>query len=287
MGQPEWSLGVEPADDSVPKFGKTLNGSILVPFPVESCLSGVAPGSSDEVVQKFWYRLTFDAQTMNGSKTLLHFGAVDWQSTIYLNGEMLGGNTGGYNGFSFEVELMERNNELLVYVYDPSDAGSQPNGKQRISAISQPGGDTYTPSSGIWQTVWMESVPSAYVKDVKIDQSDALGGILKVAVTTNVDSSENPIGVQVFDGATQVGEGVAYASGEIVSLKIENPRLWSPGDPFLYDVYISMRDDEVVAYAGLRTYAAETSSKGYTRAKLNGNFTFFAGFLRKARWIKR
>ena len=137
-------------------------------------------------------------------------------------------------------------------MYDPSDLGSQPNGKQRVSAISNPGGDTYTPSSGIWQTVWMESVPPTYIESVNIDQSDA-SGILKVAVNTNVDL-EDPIVVKVFEGVEQVAEGVAYSSGEIVSLKIPNPRPWSPDDPFLYDVRVEAGEDEIIAYAGIRTY---------------------------------
>lgn len=154
---------------SAQKLGKTLASSILVPFPVESCLSGVAPNSSDNIVMKMWYRITFDApalETMDGSHLQLNFGAIDWNSTVYLNRKMLGNHVGGYDGFSFTIDpsaLNPSGNELIVYVYDPSDTGSQPNGKQRISAISQPGGDTYTPSSGIWQTVWIESVPDVCV----------------------------------------------------------------------------------------------------------------------------
>ena len=108
-----------------PPFGKTLAGSILVPFPVESCLSGVAPNSSKAIVKSMWYRLTFDAKRAAAHATLLHFGAVDWQATVFLNGKQIGNNTGGYNGFDFDISsgVKASGNELLVYVYDPSDSG--------------------------------------------------------------------------------------------------------------------------------------------------------------------
>jgi hypothetical protein len=145
----------EPAMDKTPPIGKTLSGSILVPFPVESCLSGVAPAKSADIVKQMWYRLTFDAtrhssESVTGGKTLLHFGAIDWQSAVYLNGKLLGNHTGGYDGFDYDVSdsIKTTGNELLVYAFDPSDGGVQPNGKQKISAIDNPGGDTYTPSSG-------------------------------------------------------------------------------------------------------------------------------------------
>ena len=141
-----------------PPFQKELNRSILVPFPVESCLSGAPQAqSSDQIVQHMFYRLLFDQNKDFSSSTILHFGAVDWQSSVFLNGVLLGNNTGGYNGFSFDIteHLKPSKNELIVYVFDPSDSGDQPNGKQRLSATNSPGGDTYTPSSGIWQTVWM------------------------------------------------------------------------------------------------------------------------------------
>ncbi|CAE8719979.1 unnamed protein product, partial [Polarella glacialis] len=169
-----------------PEFGKALSSSILVPFPVESCLSGVAPRKSADVVQRMWYR-------SDGSKTLLHFGAVDWQTTVYLNKVKLGNHTGGYDGFSFDISehVLAQGNELLVWVYDPTETGSQPHGKQFISRISDPATDEYTPSSGIWQTVWLESVPdSSYVRSLKIDQAS-------LSTVTVTDAQ----GVQVASGS--------------------------------------------------------------------------------------
>jgi len=262
---------------SPPPFGQTLSGSILVPFPVESCLSGVAPGSSADIVMSMWYRLTFDAT--QAPHTLLHFGAIDWQSTVYLNGKKLGNHTGGYDGFNFDVTsgLKATGNELLVYVFDPSDTGKQPNGKQRISAISSPGGDTYTPSSGIWQTVWLEAAPATYIESLIINQASATA----VTIQTNVaGGGSTTVSYTVKDASgTSVASGSA-TSGTNVTLKIPNAKLWSPASPYLYDVEISVAagTDSVLSYFGLRTFKLGDGPKG-KRPLLNGEFTFMAGFL--------
>ena len=272
----EW----EPASDETPQFGKALNGSILVPFPVESCLSGVAPASSADIVKGMWYRLTFDAATANGANTLLHFGAVDWQTHVYLNGQSLGNHTGGYDGFDFDVTsaLKPTGNELLVYVYDPSDSGAQPNGKQRISAIDNPGGDTYTPSSGIWQTVWLEAVPATYIQKLKIDQASTTA--VKVTATTNLASD---VKFEVVDKAGKTVATASGASGTVVSITVPSARVWSPFDPYLYDLKVSTSGDSVTAYFGLRTFVLGDGPKG-KRPLLNGNFTFLAGFLDQSWW---
>jgi hypothetical protein len=149
-----------------PPFGHTLSENILVPFPVESCLSGIG-----ETYKYLWYRLVFNRPSgFSSGKILIHFGAVDWQSSVWINQQFIGNHTGGYDHFSYDITnaISATNNELIVYVYDPSDDGYQPNGKQRISAINNPGGDTYTPSSGIWQTVWLENVPTEYISNIRI-----------------------------------------------------------------------------------------------------------------------
>ena len=279
----EW----EPASaGNAPQFGKALNGSILVPFPVEACLSGVAPVSSAAYQDKMFYRLVFDAAdgSSSGSKTLLHFGAIDWQSSVYLNGALLGNHTGGYDGFSFEVALQPTGNELLVYAFDPSDQGDQPNGKQRISAISSPGGDTYTPSSGIWQTVWLEQVPAEFIESLKIDQASTSA----VTVTARVPNFMSGTSVRyvVTDAA---GRTVASAAGASnagpVTIKIPAPQLlWSPTAPHLYDLTVTLSSgDAVTSYFGLRTFALGEGPKG-KRPLLNGNFTFLAGFLDQSWW---
>jgi beta-galactosidase/beta-glucuronidase len=255
---------------------------------VEACLSGVAPVSSAAYQDKMFYRLVFDAaadaDTDGSGKTLLHFGAVDWQSSVYLNGALLGNHTGGYDGFSFEVALKPAGNELLVYAFDPSDQGDQPNGKQRISAISSPGGDTYTPSSGIWQTVWLEQVPAEFIESLKIDQASTS----VVTVTARVPNFMSGTSVRyvVTDAA---GRTVASATGASnagpVTIAIPAPQLlWSPAAPHLYDLTVTLSSgDAVTSYFGLRTFALGEGPKG-KRPLLNGNFTFLAGFLDQSWW---
>ena len=264
-----------------PPFGKPLSGSILVPFPVESCLSGVAPNSSAAMVKSssMWYRLTFNAKVTAGHATLLHFGAVDWRSTGFLNGQQIGNNTGGYNGFDYDITggVKPSGNELLVFVFDPSDGGEQPNGKQRISAIDNPGGDTYTSSSGIWQTVWLEEAPADYIKDIKIDQAST------TAVTVTVESTGSaPVTFTVMDA----GKSVATASGTAgtkIGITVPSPKLWSTTSPHLYDLEVKVGADTVTAYFGLRTYKLGDGPKG-KRPLLNGKFTFAAGFLDQSWW---
>ncbi len=233
-----------------PPFGRTLNGTILVPFPVESCLSGVG-----QTYQYMWYRLLFD--TPHGfslPRTLLHFGAVDWQTQVWVNQVPVGNHTGGFDRFQFEASgaLHPTGNELLVFVYDPSDEGFQPNGKQRISAITNPGGDTYSPSSGIWQTVWLENVPQSYIAGL-----DLLADTRRLTLTVNVDGTALgvPFAFSVLDGGAPVlsGSGV---TGQPLTAHVPSPKLWDPEHPFLYNLVVSVQDagaDSVESYFGMRS----------------------------------
>lgn len=272
-----------------PPFGKTLNGSILVPFPVESCLSGVAPQSSDEIVENMFYRLNFytkDLPQSDNGRLLLHFGAIEWQSEVFLNGKSLGNHTGGYDGFSFDITNEVNNhdsNELLVYAHDPSDSGHQPNGKQRISAISSPGGDTYTPSSGIWQTVWLETVAETYVQDMHINQAS----LTQVEVSVDLIGSKatvTSVKYEVLDSdAKTVLASAIGTNGQVVTIKVPSPKLWSPDSPYLYDLRITAGNDAVMAYFGLRTFVLDSSS-GKMRPMLNSKPIFLAGFLDQSFW---
>jgi hypothetical protein len=288
-----------------PPFGRALNGSILVPFPVESCLSGVAPNSSAEIVQHMWYRLPFTTNSTihdGGDRTLLHFGAIDWQSTVYLNGKQLlntdvqMNHTGGYSGISFDItEDLGRANELLVYAYDPSDNGAQPNGKQRISAIDKPGGDRYTPSSGIWQTVWLESVPGdAYVSSIDINQA-SMDTVTVAATVTGACHGSGCVKYEVLsDDGTTILASASGGSSAWLNIKVPAPaKTWSPTSPHLYGLRVTTSADTVLSYFGLRTFALSgQSGQGTTtstaakprRPLLNGNFTFLAGFLDQSWW---
>ena len=274
----EW----EPALSDVPSFGVQLSKSILVPFPVESCLSGVAPQKSADIVKTMWYRLSFDYEApASKSKILLHFGAVDWQSYVYMNGHLLGSHTGGYDGFSFDVttDLKAQGNELLIYVFDPSDEGAQPNGKQRISAIDRPGGDQYTPSSGIWQTVWLEPVPESYISSVSINQAS-----VDTLTVTAVVEGGGDVDFAVFDGATEIVSKKGL-SGSPVQISIPvAAKLWSPESPHLYDLKISSADDSAISYFGLRTFTVVRDGTSPAKPLLNNEVQFLAGFLDQSWW---
>jgi hypothetical protein len=163
--------------DAPPPFGVSLPSSILVPFPPESCLSGLGafnswPMSTPDFSLS-WYRVVFDSplpSPMAGTSTLLHFGACDWNCSVWLNRKFLGNHIGGYDGFTFDVTavLGASGNELIVLAFDPTEKGDQPAGKQLTKAILTPAGDKYTPSSGIWQTVWLETAPAVHVAGLKV-----------------------------------------------------------------------------------------------------------------------
>ncbi len=239
--------------DPIP-FGRTLNQTILVPFPLESCLSGAF--SWPTYSKWMFYRLLFDAPFAAGNSTLLHFGAVDWNATVYLNGQMLANHIGGYAGIDIDItpSIQASNNELIVAVYDPSDEGYQPNGKQRISAITNPGGDTYTPSSGIWQTVWLESVPTFHVSNLRV-RGDMTNLYLTVFTEPNVPGS---VSATVSFGGSVVTTFSGDTFTEIV-VPIPNPKLWGPGQGNLYDLAISVTEpstgnvDSVDSYFGMRS----------------------------------
>lgn len=241
----EFQLG-DGFNEPVP-FGKTLNQTILVPFPLEACLSGAFQWP---LYSKFlWYRLLFDAPCTLGD-TLLHFGAVDWNTTVYFNGANIGNHLGGYDAFSFDITnaLKPTNNELIVAVYDPSDDGYQVNGKQRISAIPSPGGDTYTPSSGIWQTVWTECVPPARITGLRFDAD-----LTTLYLNVSANAAGNVNGTVSFAGAV-----VTTFSGSANSqfdVPIPSPQLWHPNTPNLYDLSVTFAGvDTVGSYFGMRTF---------------------------------
>jgi hypothetical protein len=163
--------------DEPPPFGKPLQQSILVPFPPESCLSGLGafqdwPNSTPNFTLS-WYRTVFDSPLPPPEEnytTLLHFGACDWNCSVWLNHHYLGTHIGGYDSFSFDVtsSLVLSGNELIVLAYDPTERGNQPVGKQTTTAILSPAGDHYAPSSGIWQTVWIEAIPTIHVDALQV-----------------------------------------------------------------------------------------------------------------------
>ncbi|MFO0872978.1 MAG: glycoside hydrolase family 2 TIM barrel-domain containing protein [Phycisphaerales bacterium] len=272
-----WEYAIAPGDDTI--VPTTFDGRILVPFPIESALSGVGKALAPD--QGLWYRRTFAIPSeWGGSRVLLHFGAVDWQAEVFVDGRSVGTHRGGYDPFTFDItEALAApggasraaaggagaTHALVVAVRDPSDAGGQPRGKQ----VRKPEGIWYTRSSGIWQTVWIEPVPALSIDRLRTSW-DPRAKRLSVSVATRgeVPAAPPPSGgatgqptatevrVRLLDGGATVAEGQARA-GLPVALEVAQPRLWSPDDPFLYELRVELRGasgaiDSVASYAGLR-----------------------------------
>jgi predicted amidohydrolase YtcJ len=277
-----WQLAFAKEDEE-PPHGKELGERILVPFPVESALSGVMKHSD-----RLWYRRTFRVPNAWGKKhVLLHFGAVDWEATVWVNGKKLGQHRGGYDGFSFDVTDALKDGEeqeVIVGVYDPTDRGTQPRGKQ----VLHPGGIMYTPTTGIWQTVWLERVPESYLKSITI--TPALDRITVRTVVQRSDKEDDApdIRVTVRDGK-QVVASATKVFCKSLELPIADGKLWSPESPHLYDVQIELLNndkavDSVQSYCGLRQVAVGKDDKGVTRLLLNGKPYFMVGPLDQGFW---
>lgn len=262
-----------------------FDGKILVPFAVESSLSGVAKtvGAEKELV----YRRSFDVpSSWKGKKVLLHFGAVDWKTDVWVNDVKVGSHTGGFTPFSFDITeaLQGKNNTLLVKVWDPTDKGYQPRGKQ----VSRPEGIWYTPVTGIWQTVWLEPVSESYIQDLRITP-DIDNSLLSLKALVKDATSKDLVEVKVFDGQQLVAQGKSI-NGECVQVAMpENAKLWSPESPFLYTLKVSLKQggklvDEVSSYAAMRKYSSKRDASGIVRLELNNKPLFQFGPLDQGWW---
>ena len=269
-----WDLAIVPRTSAQPQ---TWGKSILVPFPVESALSGVMERVKPE--QAVWYRRTVKVPSGWKGRTLLHFGAVDWETTVWLNGHELGTHRGGYDPFSFDLtpHLRAGSQELVVRVWDPTDTATQPRGKQ----VGNPSGIWYTPTTGIWQSVWIEPVPERAIERLQINATN-LGGNVKVRAT-------GP-GLQGLRLEATVGETKAVGPAtEPLTLKVASPQLWSPESPHLYPLVVRVFDgnrevDRVNSYFGIRSVGLVKDSGGLTRLALNGKPYFMIGPLDQGFW---
>ena len=272
------------------------DGQILVPFPVESALSGVMKRVSDQ--QRLWYHRSFKILSeWSGQRLLLHFGAVDWETTIYVNGQEIGSHRGGYDAFTFDITDALRpsgEQELVVSVWDPTDAGYQPRGKQ----VRNPNGIWYTPTTGIWQTAWLEPVPKTHVRSLRITP-DVDGSTVMIQSNVRAAGTEATVEVEILDGRKSVGKAritsqVLASSGERevsprISLKVPDAKLWSPDSPFLYGLRISLLEDgrkidEVESYFGMRKIALAKDGDGILRLFLNNQPLFQYGPLDQGFW---
>lgn len=273
-----WQYAITEKDAAMPV---QYEGQILVPFPLESALSGVKKSLLPS--QLLWYKRTLTKPDIKGNnRVLLNFGAVDWQSTVFINGKEVGGHTGGYQNFSIDVTdaLKDGSNELVVRVYDPTDEGINPHGKQ----VLHPQNIYYTPSSGIWQTVWLETVPAVAIAGLKMTP-DIDKGVMNITVNAPAGST---VELVASESGTQVSKVKGKAGVNIV-LPIKNAKLWSPENPFLYDLTIKLMKngkavDEVTSYFGMRKIAIQKDEKGQERIFLNNKYTYNLGNLDQGFW---
>lgn len=277
-----WQLAVGKPDDAIP-IGKDLPQQILVPFPAESALSGVM-----QRADRLWYRRSFEVPSdWRSGRVLLHFGAVDWESTVFVNGKRLTTHRGGYDAFWVDItEALTPSGpqELIVRVYDPTSHGNQPRGKQ----VDKPGGIYYTPSTGIWQSVWMEPVPAARIDSLLLTP-DVAGSCLRVTVKTAAGGSAK-VEATAFDGNAEAGRVTGDAGAELrLPIAKQSLKLWSPQSPHLYDLKVRLLDagkpvDEVASYFGMRTIDLAKDPQGFMRLRLNGDFLFQVGPLDQGFW---
>ncbi|HEX4265469.1 MAG TPA: glycoside hydrolase family 2 TIM barrel-domain containing protein [Verrucomicrobiae bacterium] len=265
---------------------KTTNydGDILVPFPIESALSGVGRPLDEKSV--LWYHRKFTVpESWRGERVRLHFGAVDWQARVIVNGHEIGRHRGGYDAFSFDITDQLRwtgNEEISVAVFDPTE-GDQPHGKQS----RKPEGIFYTPTSGIWETVWLEPVPKVCIDGLRLIP-DVDAETLRLNAAANSLSPLLKIEAVAYTNGQEVARVSAPANTEII-LPVRSPHLWSPEDPFLYDLRVSLLDDgkevdSVSSYFGMRKIALHKDANGVTRMALNNKFVFQIGALDQGFW---
>ena len=279
----EWEYAILPKGQAEPT---SFDGNILVPFAVESSLSGVQKEVGEK--NELWYKRTFTVpSSWKGKDILLNFGAVDWKADVFVNDILIGSHTGGFTPFSLNITPYlngKSTHKLVVRVWDPSDKGYQPRGKQ----VANPEGIWYTPVTGIWQTVWLEPVASSHITSIKaIPNID--NGVMSVTVGA---CSDSPVSDIVEVSLLDKGQVVATAKGvqgTELRLAVQNPTLWEPSNPYLYDMKVSLskngkKVDEVKSYTAFRKISAERDANGIMRMRLNNKNLFQYGPLDQGWW---
>ena len=277
-----WDYTITSKGENKPE---NYDGEILVPFPIESSLSGVRKRISKE--QELWYHKNFQIPKKWKSKEIIiHFGAVDWESELWINDINVGLHKGGYDPFSFNITPYLRkgkNQKLELRVWDPTDDGFQPRGKQ----IKNPKGIWYTPVSGIWQTVWLEPVNYKHITNIHtttdIDDSSVL-----IKLFSSYDFKDDLIEFVLKEDEKVLHKTIKKADLE-TKISFENPKLWSPESPFLYDLEIKLISkgkiiDHIETYFGMRKISIKKDVNGTRRMMLNNKEYFQFGTLDQGWW---
>ena len=290
-----WEYAITGHQDKEPDH---FEGQILVPFAVETSLSGVMRVfTADQVL---WYKRHFTASLTSDESLILHFGAVDYESHIFINGHKVGDHKGGYNRFYFDVTkflVPNKDNTLVLKVIDAT-GGGQPLGKQNLHPsgkltfskflinlsynLSIYLGTFYSSTSGIWQTVWTEKVPKTHIKGL-VTTPDVDNSAVNITVMTSVPLKN--IEIKIMDREGKVVASVANAVTDRVNhIKINSPKLWSTVDPYLYDIHVKAGNDSVTSYTGLRKMEVKKDVKGINRFHLNGKPIFMLAPLDQGFW---
>lgn len=274
-----WDYAIKPANEEMPEI---FDGKILVPFAVESALSGVGKSVGED--DALWYSREFKLpKEWKNSRIRLNFGAVDWKAEVYVDDKFVGEHKGGYAPFAFDITdslSKKKTHKLVVKVTDGTDSAFQPRGKQ----VANPNGIWYTAVTGIWQTVWMEPV-----NEVVVESYSAKADIEKSILNVRAIARGAKVGDDCLIELIENGEVISSANGADVILNVENPKLWSPDSPHLYDLRITIfRNgeilDQVMGYAAMREISVVVDKKGYKRMALNGEPLFQYGTLDQGWW---
>jgi len=278
-----WQYAIRPEDRQQPD---TFDGDILVPFPTESALSGVMKAVGEK--NRLWYRRQFEVpKKWAKQRMLLHFGAVDWDATVFVNGRKVGNHRGGYDPFTFEItEALNGTGpqEIVLSVWDPTNTSYQPRGKQ----VNQPRGIWYTAVTGIWQTVWLEPVPQAHIESIKIVPDIDNSSVHLIAACSD-GTDGYTVEAQAKDGWFTKGKAEGRP-GKQISVSLKKPKLWSPNSPFLYDLIVTLKDgngkkvDSVSSYFGMRKIEVRKDRDAVNRLFLNNKPLFQFGPLDQGWW---
>lgn len=275
-------------DDMTYNSSQKYDQKILVPFPMESAISGIMNTDHMENRGKvFAYRRQFSVPNKKGEELLLHFGAVDWKCVVYVNGQKVGEHKGGFDPFYFNItdaiDVKKRNQEICVFVQDYQEFGGYPHGKQKIGEKII----WYTPATGIWQTVWLESVSRTHIEKLVI-RPNIDDETVNIKVLAENSSSETKATIKVYDGQNLISTINDVAIGIETAISIPETKLWSPESPFLYDLKVELYNggkvsDKVDSYFGMRKISVEYFN-GHPTMFLNNKHYFHYGVLDQGYW---